>query len=167
MPLPWLRKPREASLLYSSFSSHTTFPWRGFALYAELDLWARAQGSGGSLCPTSTAHTLCDNTMAAEQGSCSPQPWTAGLTSEEGPGNGHTVLEVAFDQHTASTALCPTAELVVLCQPPQLHSHDTFTDTECAEQSSMVPSPSTNQSPHSNLFLLQFKVLWHFIWKIL
>lgn len=38
----------------------------------------------------------CDSATAAEQGSCSPQPWTAALTPEEGPGDGHTVLLGGF-----------------------------------------------------------------------
>lgn len=55
-----------------AFSSHATSPWRGFALYTELDLWARAQGDGGSLCPISAARMPCESTRAAEQGSSSP-----------------------------------------------------------------------------------------------
>lgn len=166
MPLPWLRKPqnrhRKHTCCNPSFSSHTISPWRGFVLYAELDLWARAQWGGGSLCPISAAHVTAPGQLSKVPAAPSHGQQVSPLRKDQGMDT--QSCYVAFGQHTAP---CPTAELVMLCQPPQLHSHGTFTHTECAEQSSTVPSPSTNQSPHSNLFLLQFKVLWHFIWKIL
>lgn len=153
-------------------------PWRGFAFDAELDLWAKAKGDGGPPCPISVAYgctptilnVVAPGWLSKVPPAPDPEQGASYLLGRAIPRaiTGHTApLHMFLPARCKHRAVPHNTELIVLFQTPRLHRHGTFTCTHCTGQFCTAPSPHTNQSPHSNPFLLQFKVLWHFIWKIL
>lgn len=147
-------------------------PLGGVLLFTQS--WISGQGLRGMEVPSAPSALLICHVRAPGQLSKVPPALimdSRSHTSEEGPFprdiTGHSPV-TWFLVSTLPALLCAPQRRVSGALPaPRLHGRGTFTHTDCAEQSSTVPSPSTSQSPHSNLFLLQFKVLWHFIWKIL
>lgn len=147
------------------FLSHWHPFWSDFAVDAQLNIWAKTKGGGGPLCPSSAAHgctSIKFNVVAPGQLGKSlylsnPEKRSWYLLVRP---RGQFPRSMAGPLCIFFVALCPMEQSQQCSSSPHGPA-----DTARSPVRRLPPIPSS--SPHSNPFLLQFKVPWHFIWKIL